>query len=78
MPLAQAQADFVLPGARLALVVQTLLLARSTLRIVRQNLWWAAGHNAVCVPLALALALALAGLMPAWLAGFGMAAVRCS
>ena len=42
--------------------------ARRTLRVVRQNLWWAAGYNALCVPLA------LAGWLPAWLAGLGMAA----
>ena len=35
---------------------------------MRQNLWWAAGYNALCVPLA------LAGWLPAWLAGLGMAA----
>ena len=36
--------------------------------VVRQNLGWAAAYNAVCVPLA------LAGAMPPWLAGLGMAA----
>jgi Cu2+-exporting ATPase len=43
------------------------MLARRTLHVVRQNLWWAAGYNALCVPLA------VAGWMPAWLAGLGMA-----
>lgn len=42
-------------------------LARRTLRVVRQNLAWAAAYNALCVPLA------VAGWMPAWLAGLGMA-----
>jgi Cu2+-exporting ATPase len=51
----------------LSLVPQSVLLARRTLRVVRQNLAWAAGYNAVCVPLA------LVGWMPAWLAGLGMA-----
>jgi Cu2+-exporting ATPase len=41
--------------------------ARATLRIVRQNLVWAALYNLVCVPLA------LLGFMPPWLAGLGMA-----
>ena len=67
VPLAQSQADFVVLGDSLALVPQTVLLARRTLRVVRQNLWWAAGYNALCVPLA------VAGWMPAWLAGLGMA-----
>ena len=37
------------------------------MRIVRQNLVWAALYNLVCVPLA------LVGWMPPWLAGLGMA-----
>lgn len=67
VPLAQSRADFVVLGDSLALVPQTVLLARRTLRVVRQNLWWAAAYNALCVPLA------VAGWMPAWLAGLGMA-----
>src|SRR3989338_2828952 len=67
VPLAQSQADFVVLGDSFALVPQTVLLARRTLRVVRQNLWWAAGYNALCVPLA------VVGCMPAWLAGLGMA-----
>jgi Cu2+-exporting ATPase len=68
VPLARAQSDFVVLGTQLMQVPQTLALARCTLRVVRQNLAWAAGYNAVCVPLA------LAGWLPAWLAGLGMAA----
>lgn len=67
VPLTQAQADFVVLGDQLSAVVQTLRLARRTRRVVRQNLWWAAIYNAVCVPLA------VAGWLPAWLAGLGMA-----
>ncbi|WP_137896061.1 cation-translocating P-type ATPase [Ramlibacter sp. 2FC] len=67
VPLAQAQSDFVVLGERLAEVPQALALARRTLRVVRQNLAWAALYNAVCVPLA------VAGWLPAWLAGLGMA-----
>lgn len=67
VPLAQAQADFVVLGEQLAVINQSLQLARRTLRIVRQNLTWAAVYNAVCVPLA------VFGWLPAWLAGLGMA-----
>jgi Cu2+-exporting ATPase len=67
VPLARAQADFVVMGEGLFRVEQTLRLARRTLRIVRQNLWWAVAYNLVCVPLA------VVGWMPAWLAGLGMA-----
>ena len=37
------------------------------MRIVRQNLVWAAAYNAACIPLA------LAGWLPPWAAGLGMA-----
>lgn len=67
VPLAQAQADFLVSGSRLVNVVDALVLSRRTLLIVRQNLAWAAIYNAVCVPLA------VFGLLPAWLAGLGMA-----
>jgi Cu2+-exporting ATPase len=68
VPLAQARADFLVPGDALPAIPRSIAQARRTLRIVRQNLWWAAGYNALCVPLA------LAGWLPAWLAGLGMAA----
>ena len=68
VPLARMRSDFVVLGGQLALIAQSILLARKTLRVVRQNLWWAALYNALCVPLA------IAGFMPAWLAGLGMAA----
>jgi Cu2+-exporting ATPase len=67
VPLAQAQSDFVLPGGQLRLLPVMLAQARRTMRVVRQNLAWAAIYNIVCVPLA------LAGWLPAWLAGLGMA-----
>ncbi|MBW7831684.1 MAG: cation-translocating P-type ATPase [Simplicispira suum] len=68
VPLTSLRSDFVVLGGQLPLIAQSVLLARRTLRIVRQNLLWAAGYNVVSVPLA------IAGLMPAWLAGLGMAA----
>jgi P-type Cu2+ transporter len=67
VPLAQAQADFVVLGEQLGSVVKTLGLAKQTMQVVKQNLWWAAIYNALCVPLA------VVGLLPAWLAGLGMA-----
>ncbi|KRC36156.1 cation-translocating P-type ATPase [Acidovorax sp. Root219] len=67
VPLARSRADFVVLGGSLQLVLQAVLLARKTLRVVRQNLCWAAAYNALCVPLA------VLGYMPAWLAGLGMA-----
>ena len=68
VPLAQAQSDFVMPGAQLEMLPAMLGQSKRCLRIVKQNLAWAAVYNAICVPLA------LSGYLPAWLAGFGMAA----
>ncbi len=66
--LSQSQADFVVQGGQLQRIAQSLALARHTMRIVRQNLAWALAYNMACIPLA------LMGLIPAWLAGLGMAA----
>jgi Cu2+-exporting ATPase len=65
--IARTQADAVLLSMRLTDIVRARTLARRTLRVVRQNFVWAALYNAACVPLA------LAGLLPPWAAGLGMA-----
>ena len=65
---ARQGADAVVLGERLAGVVDLRRTARRTLRIMRQNLAWAVAYNASCVPLA------MAGLLPPWAAGLGMAA----
>ena len=65
--VARTQADAVLISNRLGDLVRARTLARRTLRIVRQNLWWAAIYNLCCVPLA------LTGHLPPWAAGLGMA-----
>lgn len=66
--LAQARSDYVIQGGRLMEVADTLTQARDTMKIVRQNLAWAAIYNAVSIPMA------MVGWMPPWLAGLGMAA----
>jgi len=66
-PLAQSQADFIVLGGRLLGVPLAVSIARQAMRVVRQNLAWAAVYNFVCIPLA------LMGLLPPWLAGIGMA-----
>jgi Cu2+-exporting ATPase len=68
VPLARGHSDVVVPGGQLLAIASLLRQGRRARRIVRQNLAWAAGYNAVCVPLA------IAGAMPPWLAGLGMAA----
>jgi Cu2+-exporting ATPase len=37
------------------------------MKIIKQNLVWAALYNLICIPLA------VMGFLPAWLAGLGMA-----
>jgi Cu2+-exporting ATPase len=65
--IARSQADAVLVASRPADVVLARNTARRALAIVRQNLVWAAGYNAISIPLA------LAGWLPPWAAGLGMA-----
>ena len=67
VPIAQSRSDFVAMGDKLASVSSAWMLARKTMQVVRQNLWWALAYNAACIPLA------VAGYLPAWLAGLGMA-----
>ncbi|WP_395137517.1 heavy metal translocating P-type ATPase [Schlegelella aquatica] len=66
--LARMQGDLVLLGNRLAALVEARALARRMVSVIRQNLAWAAGYNAVSIPLA------LVGWLPPWVAGLGMAA----
>ena len=66
--LARRSADAVLLSMRLADVALAFDLARRARRVVHQNFAWAAAYNAACIPLA------LAGVLPPWLAGLGMAA----
>ena len=66
--MSRQSADIVLFGNRLSDLPAARELALRAMRIVRQNLLWAAGYNLVCVPLA------LSGALPPWAAGLGMAA----
>jgi Cu2+-exporting ATPase len=66
-PLAQSQADFIVLGGHLEGIALAVSVSRRAMRIVHQNLVWAAGYNFVCIPIA------LAGYLPPWLAGLGMA-----
>jgi Cu2+-exporting ATPase len=66
--LTQTRADVIVQSAHLGEVLVSWRAAQRTLRVVRQNLWWALGYNVIAVPLA------AAGWMPPWVAGLGMAA----
>jgi Cu2+-exporting ATPase len=66
--LAQTSADMVLTRGRLADLTDGIGHARRTLRIIRQNLAWAAGYNILALPLA------ATGMVPPWMAAIGMSA----
>ena len=64
--VAQAAADMVMLGGRLATLADGIALARKTQKIIRQNLGWALGYNLIAIPAA-----ALGHVTP-WIAGIGM------
>jgi Cu2+-exporting ATPase len=66
--LARANADIVLLGNNLQALPEGLVLARRTVRIVKQNLIWAFAYNFLAIPLA------MAGWVTPWMAGIGMSA----
>ena len=64
--LAHAAADLLLLRETLSPLPASIQLARRTLRIIRQNLNWAAAYNFTALPIA------ALGLMPPWVAAIGM------
>ena len=66
--VAQAAADMVMLGGRLAALADGVGIARKTRRIIHENLAWALGYNLIAIPLA-----ALGHVTP-WIAGIGMSA----
>lgn len=64
--IAQTHADLILMSDRLAALPEAIRQARWTVRIVRQNIAWAIGYNAIALPIA------AAGLLTPWLAALGM------
>ena len=63
----QRAATLLLATPSLARIPESLVHARRTRRIIRQNLAWALGYNLLALPLA------AAGLVAPWLAALGMA-----
>ncbi|WP_066339700.1 heavy metal translocating P-type ATPase [Azohydromonas lata] len=66
--VARAHADAILPSQRLQALADARSIAAKAMSVVRQNIAWAALYNLACIPLA------LAGWLPPWAAGLGMAA----
>jgi Cu2+-exporting ATPase len=65
--VARASGDMILVNDSLEILPQALSLAKKTLRVIHQNLWWAAGYNLVALPLA------MSGKVTPWVASLGMA-----
>ena len=64
--LARAQADFILADGDLHSVTATMRKARQCRSVIKQNLAWALGYNAIGIPLA------ALGFIPPWAAAIGM------
>lgn len=65
--IAIGAADLTLMRGDLNGVADALLIARSTVKNIKQNLFWALAYNALGIPLA------AAGYLAPWLAGGAMA-----
>ena len=52
--IAQEAADIIVLGGDMARIVHAVSLSRRTMAIIRQNLFWALGYNAVAIPVAAA------------------------
>lgn len=62
----QHGADVVVLASGLVPLAGLVVLARRTLALIRQNLWWALGYNLAAIPLA------AGGFVTPWMAGLGM------
>jgi len=72
--LAQEAGDVLLLRAQPSLISASIDLARATVRIMRQNLFWAAGYNVIGIPIAAGLLYpAFHILLTPWLASAAMA-----
>jgi len=64
--VARQAADITLVGDSPALVAEAIRLSRRSVRIIKQNLFWAFAYNLAAIPLA------AAGWIPAWIAAGAM------
>lgn len=65
--LAKIHSDAILLSEHLSTIMTALKAAKRCRKVIKQNLIWAASYNATLLPLA------IAGLLPPWVAAIGMA-----
>ena len=61
--IAIESADIVLIGGELGGVLAGVNTAKKTMRIIKQNLFWAFAYNVVCIPIAAGLLFAFGGIL---------------
>ncbi len=66
--LAHAAADMILINNQLQTLADGIELAKKTLKVVKQNLWWALLYNVIALPIA------ACGWLTPWMAAIGMSA----
>ena len=47
-------ADYILVDSDISKVAEVLDISQQTLKVVKQNLFWAFGYNAIAIPIAMA------------------------
>ena len=72
--LAMEVADITLISSDISLLPQAIHLSQATMRLIRQNLFWAFGYNVLMIPVAAGALYPISGLLfnPMW-AGAAMA-----
>ena len=64
--VAVESADIVLTGGRVENIPEAFRVSKETLRVIKQNLFWALFYNCICVPLA------LSGVLKPWMGALAM------
>ena len=64
--VAVESADVVLTGGRVRKIIDAFRVSKETLRVIRQNLFWALFYNCICVPFA------LSGVIEPWMGALAM------
>ncbi len=67
VPLTLAHADYIFLNGDISQIPHLIEHAKSTMRIIKENIGWAIVYNLISIPLA------FFGILSAWIAGLGMA-----